>query len=120
MIKVKVVFLISYMVVDNFTNCTKVIQTPFCKKKLQDIIHNYFGIFSKVLTFRKKIKSGLMDDEEDHITEAMRECRLAIEGTNGGTDIIYWSPQNPPCHEYPGPPCFTYPLYAAIMPDRNA
>ena len=61
-----------------------------------------------------------MDDEEDHITEAMRECRLAIEGTNGGTDIIYWSPQNPPCHEYPGPPCFTYPLYAAIMPDRNA
>ena len=45
-----------------------------------------------------------MDDEEDHITEAMRECRLAIEGTNGGTDIIYWSPQNPPCHEYPAPP----------------
>ena len=39
------------MVIDNLTNCTKVIQTPFCKKKLQDIIHNYFSIFSKVSTF---------------------------------------------------------------------
>ena len=63
------------------------------------------------------------NDDEDHTQEsAMRECRLAIEGTNGETDIIYWSPLHPPaCHEYPGhPPCYTWPLYAAIMPDRNA